>query len=258
MELNLKNSLFLVCGAGSGFGRAVAEKLLDEGARVMAVARSENAMKAFADAHPERLQVFVGDITTDEVQDRMLAACQGEQISGVLINAGGPPAMSFLESEMHHWDQAWLQLVRWKLVFTKKLLPRLQQHNYGRFVFIESVSVKQPVQNLVLSNALRMAVVGFVKTLALEVAAENINLNILAPGYHNTAAMKRLFAKKSAMDHITLDAAKAKFEQSIPVGRMGEAAEMAELAVWLLSPNSRYVTGQTISHDGGMVKSVFG
>lgn len=258
MELNLKNCLFLVCGAGSGFGRAVAEKLLDEGARVMAVARSENAMKAFTDAQPERLQVFVGDITTDEVQDRMLAACEGEQISGVLINAGGPPAMSFLESEMHHWDQAWLQLVRWKLVFTKKLLPLMQQQNYGRVVFIESVSVKQPVQNLVLSNALRMAVVGFVKTLALEVAAENINLNILAPGYHNTAAMKRLFAKKSATDHITVDAAKAKFEQSIPVGRMGEAVEMAELAVWLLSPNSRYVTGQTISHDGGMVKGVFG
>lgn len=258
MDLHLKDSLFIVCGAGSGFGRATAEKLLEEGARVYAVARNEQTMREFGEAYPERLKVFVGDITSDEVQDQMVAACEGERLSGALINAGGPPAMSFLESEMHHWDQAWLQLVRWKLVFTKKLLPLLQQQRYGRFVFIESISVKQPVDNLVLSNALRMAVVGFVKTLALEVAAENINLNILAPGYHNTAAMKRLFAKKSALEKISIDEAKSQFERSIPVGRMGEASEMAELAVWLLSPNSRYITGQTISHDGGMLRSVFG
>jgi 3-oxoacyl-[acyl-carrier protein] reductase len=258
MNLNLKDRLFIVCGAGSGFGRATAEKLLDEGGRVIAVARSGEVMENFAAQYPEKLTCITGDITLESTQDRVIEACGTAQIDGVLVNAGGPPAMSFLESKMDDWDQAWLQLIRWKVAFVKKVIPLMQSNAYGRLVFVESVSVKQPVENLVLSNSLRMAVVGFVKTLSTEVAGQNITLNILAPGYHNTAAMQRLFAKKAKLMQITEQEAKQSFEQSIPVGRMGEAYEMAELAAWLLSPNSRYVTGQTFTHDGGIVRGVFG
>jgi 3-oxoacyl-[acyl-carrier protein] reductase len=258
MNLNIKDKLFIVCGAGSGFGRATAEKLLEEGARVVAVARTAEMMESFAAQHPENLISIVGDITLESTQDRVFEQCGTTPIDGVLVNAGGPPAMSFLESKMDDWDQAWLQLIRWKVAFVKKLIPLMQAHAYGRIVFVESVSVKQPVENLILSNSLRLAVVGFVKTLSTEVAAQNITLNILAPGYHNTAAMQRLFAKKAKVMQITEQEAKQHFEQSIPVGKMGEAYEMAELAAWLLSPNSRYVTGQTLSHDGGIVRGVFG
>lgn len=258
MNLNIKEKLFIVCGAGSGFGRATAEKLLEEGARVVAVARSAEVMNAFAAQYPDKLSCITGDISLETTQHRVIEQCGSTAIDGLLVNAGGPPAMSFLESKMDDWDQAWLQLIRWKVAFVKKIIPLMQAHAYGRIVFVESVSVKQPVENLVLSNSLRMAVVGFVKTLSTEVAAHNITLNILAPGYHNTAAMQRLFAKKAKVMQITEQEAKQRFEQSIPVGKMGEAYEMAELAAWLLSPNSRYVTGQTFSHDGGIVKGVFG
>ncbi len=258
MNLNIKDRFFIVCGAGSGFGRAIAEGLLNEGAIVIAVARSNDVLVDFADQHPGRLIPVAGDITQDATQNEVLDRCDKTRLGGVLINAGGPPAMSFMESKMENWDQAWLQLVRWKVSFVKKIVPLLQQQQYGRVVFIESVSVKQPVENLVLSNSLRMAVVGFVKTLSRELALQNITINILAPGYHNTAAVKRVFQKKAANEGITYEEAKSRFEKHIPVGSMGEAAELAELALWLLSPGSRYVTGQTISHDGGVVQGVFG
>lgn len=258
MDLNLKNKLFIVCGAGSGFGRAVAEALLAEGAEVLAVARTAEVMKSFEAQQPGKLKTITGDISLDAVQDQLLEACGDREVSGVLINAGGPPAMSFLESSLPDWDNAWHLLVRWKVAFVKKLLPAMMAAQYGRIVFVESVSVKQPVENLVLSNSLRMAVVGFVKTLSQEVASKGITLNVLAPGYHNTAAMQRLFAKKAETSGINIDEARKQFEKAIPVGAMGEASEMATLALWLLSPLSRYVTGQTISHDGGIVRGVFG
>jgi len=97
---------------------------------------------------------------------------------------------------MQMWDEAWETVVRWKIALTDLLLPIFKKQNYGRMLFIESVSVKQPVKNLVLSNALRPAIIGFAKTLSQEVAANGITVNVLAPGYHSTAAMERLFTKR--------------------------------------------------------------
>ena len=134
----------------------------------------------------------------------------------------------------------------------------MKNQNVGRLLYIESVSVKEPVANLVLSNSLRPAIVGFAKTLSQEIAHNGITVNILAPGYHSTAAMERLFAKKAELENISENEAKELFEKEIPVGKMGKPEEMAGLACWILSPLARYVTGQTITHDGGMVKSVFG
>jgi 3-oxoacyl-[acyl-carrier protein] reductase len=258
MSLKFKNKLFIVCGAGSGFGRAIAEQLLAAGARVIGIARTAEVMLDFEQQHQGLLMPVIGDITTEDIQEKVMLMCSNQAPAGVVVNAGGPPAMSFMESKLDDWDKAWHSLVRWKVSFVKKVIPAMQKRPYGRLLFIESVSVKQPVENLVLSNSLRMAVVGFVKTLSRELASQNITMNILAPGYHNTAAVKRVFQKKAANEGITYEEAKSRFEKHIPVGSMGEAAELAELALWLLSPGSRYVTGQTISHDGGAVQGVFG
>ncbi len=118
--------------------------------------------------------------------------------------------------------------------------------------------MKQPVENLVLSNSLRAGVTGFVKTASQEMASQGITMNILSPGYHDTAAMQRLFAKKAEVENITETQAQANFEQSIPVKRMGKAQEIAVLAAWLLSPLSGFTTGQSFSHDGGLVRGLFG
>ncbi len=258
MNLHLSDRFFVVTGAGSGFGRAVAEALLAEGASVLAVARTGEVLEAFQQKHPEHLKIVVGDVQLEETQKQIFALCNERFIDGVLVNAGGPPAKAFMETELKDWDDAYYQLVRWKVALVKQMMNKMLKQNYGRMVFIESVSVKQPVENLVLSNALRAAVVGLMKSLSQDVAGQNITLNMIAPGYHNTAAMQRLFKKKTEIEDITLEEAKKVFESHIPVGRMGEADELARLACWLLSPFSRFVTGQTISHDGGMVKGLFG
>ena len=159
---------------------------------------------------------------------------------------------------MEDWDDAYKSILRWKVAITQTLVPKMKQHGYGRFVYIESSSVKQPLENLVLSNSLRLAVVGFVKTLSQEIAKSGITLNVMAPGSHDTPAIERLYIKKAAQTGLSAAETRKQGIQQIPVGALGKPEDFASLAVWLLSPASGYITGQTISVDGGMVKSIFG
>ncbi len=257
MNLNIKGHLFIVTGATSGFGRAVAESLIKEGGHVIINARGEEKLKAFHEDYPDQTEMLAGDITTDASLSVLVRLVGERPLSGVLINAGGPPAISFVKTEMSDWDDAYKRILRWKVKFTHYLLPLFLEHNYGRVVFIESISVKQPIENLVLSNSLRLAVVGFVKTLSQEIADQGITLNVLAPGYHATPAMERLFESKSMLLGISVDEARTEFERETRMGILGDPTDFASLALWLLSPSSRYVTGQTIGIDGGLMKGVF-
>lgn len=258
MNLALNDRFFVVTGAGSGFGRAVAESLLQEGARVLAVARTEDVLLNFQTQWPNSLEILAGDITQSDTQQKIFNLIQGRHLAGVLVNAGGPPAKNFDELIESDWDEAYRLLVRWKIQFVQGILPIFRNQAYGRLLFIESISVKQPVENLILSNTFRPAIVGFVKTLSQDFASQNITMNILAPGYHDTAAMQRLFKKKAEMEKTTEEASRKVFEESIPVKRLGNAEELSSLAVWLLSDKSAFVTGQTISHDGGTIRGLFG
>lgn len=258
MDLKVKDKYFVVGGAGAGFGRAISEALANEGAQVLAVSRTEEKLISLKNEFPNNIEYLCSDITTEKAQCEILKWAEEKYLSGVLINAGGPPAGGFFEIDLDQWEQAWQTVVKWKIAFTQKLIPILQQQRYGRLLYIESVTVKQPINNLILSNALRPAILGFVKTLSQEVAGEGITANLLAPGSHSTAALNRLFIKKSELEGISFEAAKKAWESEIPVGKMAEASEMASIALWLLSPLSRYVTGQTITHDGGVVKGIFG
>ena len=258
MDLKIKDRLFVVTGATSGLGRGVVDALLAEGARVIAVARELSKLEALIKGNPGQVEGVAGDITLGETQQEVIAAIGNRELAGVCLHAGGPPAKAFLETALEDWDQAYRAILRWKVQFTMGLLPLLRRQKYGRVLYIESESVKQPVQNLVLSNSLRLAVVGFVKTLSQEVAAEGVTLNVLAPGFHDTAAARRLFVKRSEVEHITIEEARSKYEQQIKVGRLGDPAEFGMLAAWLLSPYSGYITGQTITMDGGSVKGTMG
>jgi 3-oxoacyl-[acyl-carrier protein] reductase len=257
MNLQLQGQLYAITGATSGFGRAIAEALIEEGAHIIINARREQKLLEFMRQYPDQIQIVAGDITTDATISKLVNTVGERNLAGLVVNAGGPPAMSFVKSNISDWDDAYESLLRWKVKLTKELLPVLQKDNSGRIVYIESASVKQPIDNLVLSNSLRLAVVGFVKTLSNEVGHTGVTMNIIAPGYHNTAAMDRLFANKSETLNISKEAAKEKFESEILSGQMGEPEDLASLACWLLSPYSKYITGQTISVDGGLIKSVF-
>lgn len=258
MKLELQDQLFIVTGASSGFGRSTAKALQAENATVIAVARREENLLQLQTELGNGIEIIVGDITQDETQDRVMAQIGSRPLSGLFINAGGPPAMAFGETQLSDWDEAYRSLLRWKVQLVKRVLPLLSAKHYGRIVFLESSTTKQPEDNLVLSNSLRLAVVGMVKSLSREVAQQGINLNILAPGYHATAAMERLFVKKSAVENITQQEARQAYEKQVPVGHLGEPDRLGELAAWLLSPKAEFITGQTISVDGGSIRYSLG
>lgn len=258
MNLELKDKYFVVGGAGDGFGKAITVTLANEEAYVLAVSRTEDKLKRLKDRFPDRIEYIVGDITTDTVIQRIVEWAKLKNISGAVINAGGPPAGGYKDISMNQWDEAWQHIVRWKIQLINSLLPIFIGNHYGRIVCIESESVKQPVDSLILSNSMRPAVVGFAKTVSREVASGGVTINVLAPGFHKTGAIDRLFAKKSELKNISLEEARLEYEAGIPVGEIGKPEEFASIAVWLLSPLSRYVTGQTITHDGGAVKGIFG
>lgn len=258
MDLQLKNQRFLVCGASSGFGRAIAETLLQEEANVIAVARRSKKLQKLKDRYESQVQIVSGDLTEEETHNKIEQKIGNDGLAGVVVNAGGPPALTPLETAVFDWDQAYKLVLRWKIELALRLVSYLTTNNYGRILFVESKSVKQPIPKLVLSNSFRAAIVGFAKSLAEEIAHEGVTVNVLAPGAHDTPAIERVIRKESEDSGKSLEEVRNDMEAAIPVGRMGKAEELASLAAWILSPHAGYVTGQTISHDGGSIKGIFG
>jgi 3-oxoacyl-[acyl-carrier protein] reductase len=258
MNLQLKDQLFIIGGSTSGFGKAITLALIAEGAHVIAIARNEDRLKELKALADEKVEFVTGDITDMQVINKIEDLVGTRQLHGMVINAGGPPAKSFLETTMEDWDAAYKSLLRWKVLITHQFVPKMIAQRYGRILYIESSSVKQPLENLVLSNSIRLSVVGFVKTLSQEIARTGVTLNILAPGSHDTPAIERVYKKKAEQTGKDLKDVRRLAIQQIPVGELGRPEDFASIAVWLLSPVSKNITGQTISVDGGSVKSVFG
>lgn len=255
MDLQIAKQTFLICGATSGFGKGTAKALMTEGSTVIGVARNIEGLNLMEKEFGKLFIPLQGDITKTQTIDTVVKKANELNISGVLINAGGPPAMSFEETEMEDWDNAYHNLLRWKVELTKKLLPHFKTQNYGRLVYIESSSIKQPIENLVLSTSLRLSVVGMVKTLSQEIAGQNITFNVIGPGMHETPAIDRLIRKKSELKKISFDEAKKELISNIPAKQMGNPNYLGSLAAWLLSPLSEFVTGQVYTLEGGSVKS---
>jgi 3-oxoacyl-[acyl-carrier protein] reductase len=259
MDLKIKGQHFIVCGASSGFGYAIAQQLLDEGAECTLVARRGDLLKKhFETSYPERVTILEADLTLPETIDEINDKLSGKDLHGVVLNAGGPPTGTPLDTTMDQWDDAYKLVMRWKINLVLRLAPRLADHGYGRILFIESKTIKQPLPSLVLSNSFRAGIAGFAKSLSSELASNGVTVNIIGPGSHNTPAIERVIKKRSETLGITIEQSRKEMEKNVPVGRFGEAVELASLAAWVLSPHAGYVTGQTISHDGGSIAGIFG
>jgi 3-oxoacyl-[acyl-carrier protein] reductase len=170
MDLKLTDQRFIVCGASSGFGEAIARKLLIEGARVVLVARRGDQLLEKFKHFSSQTEIIDGSLIYSETLDKIEKTAKKDTIHGILFNAGGPPTGTPLQTDMKDWDAAWQLVMRWKIDLALRIAPVLVDKEYGRMLFIESKSVKEPLPALTLSNAFRAGVVGFAKTLSAEVA----------------------------------------------------------------------------------------
>lgn len=249
MDLGLNGTTAWVTGASKGIGRAVAEALAAEGARVALSARDGAALEEVAAgiraAGGEALAV-PADVRSDQaIADALGRVRQdlGDPLV-LVVNAGGPPAGTPTALDDDAWDAAYRLTLLSAVRLARCVLPAMRRAGWGRIVNVTSLSVREPIPNLTLSNAMRAGVTGFAKTLSLEVAHEGVTVNNLAPGYTATERVEELFptpqAKQALIDRI-------------PARRMATPAEIADAAAFLASRRAGYITGQTLLVDGGFV-----
>jgi 3-oxoacyl-[acyl-carrier protein] reductase len=262
MNLGLKDKVALVAASSQGIGRATAEAFAAEGCRVAMCARNAQTLNHAADAIRKRDQaeVFAEAFdVTDAAAVAEFVAAVAKKFGGVDIcvtNAGGPPAKGFLACSLDEWQRALKSNFLSTVYFAREVIPHMQKNRWGRIITLTSITTKQPIGDLVLSNAVRAAVVGLVKSLANEFGKDGILVNNVGPGFTATDRLKELARSRSA--------ASGKKEQEIfngwaadaPVKRLGEPREVAETIVWLASERASYITGQTVLVDGGMYKGL--
>jgi len=262
VDLGLKGKVALVAAASRGLGRAVAEELAAEGASLVLCARgAEELAKACSDIESaSRVQCLgvAGDVSSPEDVSRIVGAALGRfgRVDILVTNAGGPPAGTFESLSEREWEVATRLTLTSVLNLTRAVLPGMRERRWGRILNVTSIAVKQPVENLMLSNSLRAAVTGFARTLANEVAAEGITVNNLLPGYTRTERVEELARAATAREGVTEAEARARWEAEIPMRRLGEPREFAALAAFLASERASYITGTSITVDGGWVRSL--
>ena len=262
MDLGLKGKVAFVAAASRGLGRAVAEELAAEGASLVLCARSAETLRTVSEQIVKTTgsPVFhiVADVSNAEDVERAVQAGIEKfgRIDVLITNAGGPPAGRFENLSREMWEAATRLTLNSVLELTRAVLPGMKERNWGRILNITSIAVKQPVENLMLSNSLRAAVTGFARTLANEVAAHGITVNNILPGYTRTERVKELAQAAAEREDISAEAANAKWEAEIPMRRLGEPREFAALAAFLVSERASYITGTSIPVDGGWIRSL--
>jgi 3-oxoacyl-[acyl-carrier protein] reductase len=262
MDTGLKGRVALVAASSQGIGRATAEAFAAEGCRIAMCARNGEKLGAAAEEIRQRHHVEVFDQTCDvtnaDAVDKFVNAVAATfgAVDICVTNAGGPPAKEFLAASLDDWRRAVDANFLSTVYFARGVIPHMQKNKWGRIITITSITTKQPVSDLVLSNAVRAAVVGLVKSLANEFGKDGILVNNVGPGYTATDRLKELAKARSAT---TGKSEKEMFEvwaADSALKRVGEPREVADAIVWLASERASYITGQTILVDGGAYKGL--
>lgn len=262
MDLGLKDKVALVAASSQGLGRAVAEELAAEGASLVLCARDSETLDQTAAAIAERSNTRVlavpADVTvTDDIRRLVDAGIERfGRIDILVTNAGGPPAGRFEQLTHEQWEQAIRLTLLSAVELTRQVLPGMKERRWGRILNITSIAVKQPVENLLLSNSLRAGLTGFARTLANEVAADGITVNNVLPGYTRTERLDELAEMMAEKQGISPSEFRGKWEQEIPMRRLGEPREFAAVVAFLASERASYITGTSIQVDGGWIKSL--
>jgi 3-oxoacyl-[acyl-carrier protein] reductase len=262
VDLGLEGKVALVAASSRGLGRAVAEELAREGVQLALCARGENALRDTAEAIRQASGVQVEAVAADvsrpadvaRVTDAAMRAFGRVDI--LVTNGGGPPAGPFESHSADAWHEAVRQTLDSVVELTRAVLPGMKDRRWGRIINVTSIAVKQPVDNLILSNSLRAAVTGFARTLANEVAPFGVTVNNVMPGYTRTQRVDELAARNATLRGTTSAAELGVWESQIPMGRLGEPSEFAAMVAFLASDRASYTTGASIPVDGGWIRAI--
>jgi len=270
MELGLTGKVAIVAASSQGLGRACAEALAREGARVVINGRRPEALASAAQAIRRVMAVkgadvhtVAGDVSDPEAINRLIKATLARfgQLDILVTNGGGPSPGKFADLSERDW-QAGLDTTLWPVLrLIRAAIPHLtaaQERGGGRIINIVSTSVKQPIPGLLLSSALRPAVIGLAKSLSVELAPDGILVNNVCPGSFDTDRIKHVYEARAEGTPYTVEQVAAQAAQAIPLRRLGEPRELGSVVAFLASDKAGYLTGQTLSVDGGLVNSLFG
>jgi 3-oxoacyl-[acyl-carrier protein] reductase len=262
MDLGIRGKVAAVAAASKGLGKASALELAREGCAVAICAREEAALTAAAQeirgATGAKVVSVVGDMTKAEDITRFIETTKRELGDPLILdtNAGGPPAGFFDQFDDAAWERAFNLTIMSTVRLIRASLPGMRAAGWGRIVNITSITVKQPLDELLLSNAIRPGVIGLAKTLATQLAKDGITINSVAPGNTLTDRQLELAQVRSQREGRSVDEVIAASGASIPAGRVGQPEELAAVVVFLASARASYVTGSTIAVDGGAVRGL--
>jgi len=248
MDLDLKDRTFLVTAASRGLGFSVAKALVTEGAQVIICGRNEESLKKATSSLGELAEYYVADVSKKEDVQSLVKkiATNIVVLDGLFVNAGGPPSGTFSNLTDDDWKNA-LDLTLMSAVWlTRETRLLLKMSDSASILYSTSISVKQPIDNLLLSNAIRPAVIGMMRTLATELTPDYIRVNAICPGYIQTERLGELLSE-SAAENITA---------KIPLKRIGKVDEFGPVAAFLMSPVSSYIHGSLLLVDGGLYQGM--
>ncbi|KHD87707.1 MAG: short-chain dehydrogenase [Bdellovibrio sp. ArHS] len=254
---SLHGKTALVCGASSGIGKATALLLAERGARIIALARTEEKLQTLmAELLGEGHQYYVVDLANTEELTTFLPELKKENIQILINNAGGPKAGLLHEAQVDEFTAPMKAHLYAAHLLVQTVLPAMKASHYGRILNVISTSVKNPLPNLGVSNTVRGAMASWSKTLAAELAPFAITVNNVLPGYIKTDRLTSLLESAAKNSQTSLKQVEESWEKTVPLGRIGEPKEMAEAIAFLASPAASYITGINLPVDGGRTPSL--
>lgn len=260
MDLGLKGKVALVTAASRGLGKAAATALAQEGARVAICARSDQleiTAKEIENKTGAEVLAVRADLSKEQQIETLVerTLTRFNQIDILILNAGGPPPGNFLDLQPKDWEAAIELTVMSAVRLCYAVVPHMLARGSGSIVATQSYSVKQPIDHLVLSNSLRMAVIGLMKSLANELGPSGIRVNSINPAWTWTSRVENLMLDRAARNETSVEQEAARVTQDVPLGRMGTETEFGRTIAWLASPAASFIHGHALMFDGGAVKA---